>query len=106
MDSVFDDGSKTWASVTNKLYAQTSPCLILQDVVNPGKVSNAMDGNAMRPTEVLVEVIWGVPLHGVTVVDVVGEMILGKTQHKDTVEFLVRTDGCCLLYTSPSPRDA
>ena len=28
-----------------------------------------------------------------TVVDVVGEMILGKTQHKDTVEFLVRTDG-------------
>ena len=40
-----------------------------------------------------VEVIWGVPLHGVTVVDVVGEMILGKTQHKDTVEFLVRTDG-------------
>ena len=37
--------------------------------------------------------IWGVPLHGVTVVDVVGEMILGKTQHKDTVEFLVRTDG-------------
>ena len=66
MDSVFDDGSKTWASVTNKLYAQTSPCLILQDVVNPGKVSNAMDGNDMRPTEVLVEVIWGVPLHGVT----------------------------------------
>ena len=93
MDSVFDDGSKTWASVTNKLYAQTSPCLILQDVVNPGKVSAASDGNDMRPTEVLVEVIWGVPLHGVTVVDVVGEMILGKTQHKDTVEFLVRTDG-------------
>ena len=35
MDSVFDDGSKTWASVTNKLYAQTAPCLILQDVVIP-----------------------------------------------------------------------
>jgi len=93
MQSVFDDGSKTWASVTNKLYAKTEPCLILQDVVNPGKVSNALDGNAMRPTEVLVEVVWGVPLHGVTVTDVVGEMILGKQQHKDTVEFLIRTDG-------------
>ena len=45
MDSVFDDGSKTWATVTNKLYAQTAPCLILQDVVNPGKVSSASDGN-------------------------------------------------------------
>ena len=62
MDSVFDDGSKTWATVTNKLYAQTASCLILQDVVNPGKVSSASDGNDMRPTEVLVEVIWGVPL--------------------------------------------
>ena len=45
MDSVFDDGSKTWATVTNKLYAQTAPCLILQDVVNPGKVSAASDGS-------------------------------------------------------------
>ena len=79
MDSVFDDGSKTWASVTNKLYAQTAPCLILQDVVNPGKVSNAMDGNAMRPTEVLVEVIWGVPLHGVTPS---GDEISGAPRHR------------------------
>ena len=83
MDSVFDDGSKTWASVTNKLYAQTSPCLILQDVVNPGKVSAASDGNDMRPTEVLVEVIWGVPLHGVTLS---GDQISGAPRHRrDTV---------------------
>jgi hypothetical protein len=82
MDSVFDDGSKTWASVTNKLYAQTAPCLILQDVVNPGKVSNAMDGNAMRPTEVLVEVIWGVPLHGVTLS---GDEISGAPRHRRDV---------------------
>ena len=40
------------------------------------------------PTELVVDIHTGV-----TVVDVVGEMILGKTQHKDTVEFLVRTDG-------------
>ena len=78
MDSVFDDGSKTWASVTNKLYAQTAPCLILQDVVNPGKVSSASDGNDMRPTEVLVEVIWGVPLHGVTPS---GDEISGAPRH-------------------------
>ena len=79
MDSVFDDGSKTWASVTNKLYAQTAPCLILQDVVNPGKVSSASDGNDMRPTEVLVEVIWGVPLHGVTPS---GDEISGAPRHR------------------------
>jgi hypothetical protein len=53
--------------------------LILQDVVNPGKVSNAMDGNAMRPTEVLVEVIWGVPLHGVTLS---GDQISGASRHR------------------------
>ena len=82
MDSVFDDGSKTWATVTNKLYAQTAPCLILQDVVNPGKVSSASDGNAMRPTEVLVEVIWGVPLHGVTPS---GDEISGAPRHRRDV---------------------
>jgi hypothetical protein len=82
MDSVFDDGSKTWATVTNKLYAQTSPCLILQDVVNPGKVSAASDGNDMRPTEVLVEVIWGVPLHGVTPS---GDEVSGAPRHRRDV---------------------
>ena len=47
----------------------------------------------MRPMEILVEVIWGVPTHGALLIDVVGEMILGKPQHRDTLEFLIRTDG-------------
>ena len=33
-----------------------------------------------------------------------GEMILGKTQHKDTVEFLVRTDGWACYKWPKEPR--
>ncbi|KAH8076438.1 hypothetical protein JL721_439 [Aureococcus anophagefferens] len=94
----FDDGSAMWAKSTNKLYAVTDPCLIVQDVVNPTAFVGARaDGNALRPVELLVEVVWGVPMHAVAIVSIRGEMILGKArrkaQHQDTVEFLVRRDG-------------
>ncbi|KAK7248846.1 hypothetical protein SO694_00042152 [Aureococcus anophagefferens] len=94
----FDDGSAMWAKSTNKLYAVTDPCLIVQDVVNPKAFVGARaDGNALRPVELLVEVVWGVPMHAVAIVSIRGEMILGKAQrkaqHQDTVEFLVRRDG-------------
>ena len=39
-----------------------------------------------------------------TVVDVVGEMILGKTQHKDTVEFLSTDRRLGLLQVAEEPR--
>lgn len=93
MATKFDDGSAMWAKSTNKLYDRTEACLIVQDVANPGDFAEAADGNAMRPTELLVEVIWGVPMHAVAVIDIRGEMLLGKPQHQDTVEFLVRADG-------------
>ena len=87
------DGSPMWAHATNPLYAQTEACLIVQDVVNPEAFVAGVAENDMRPTEVMVELLWGVPMHGVLVIDVTGAMILGEAQHVDTIEYILRTDG-------------
>ncbi|KAJ1455651.1 hypothetical protein M885DRAFT_519333 [Pelagophyceae sp. CCMP2097] len=93
MKSKLLDGNSVWAHATNPLYAELEPCLILQDVANPAAFVSGAGGNDLRPLEMMVEVLWGVPHNGVLVTDVAGAMLLGEPQHVDTIEYLVRTDG-------------
>eukprot|EP00041_Stephanoeca_diplocostata_P029012 m.845875 g.845875 ORF g.845875 m.845875 type:complete len:661 (-) comp23477_c1_seq58:2272-4254(-) len=85
-----------WARVTNSLYAAIDRCVFVQDVVNPTKIKAS---KAERPWEMMVEVMWGEPAHGVLVMDVQGDLTIDCRKHGefcthvDTEEFIVLKNG-------------
>ena len=91
----------SWAVQTNPLYASIDPCLIVQDVVNPGDFRSG-ENRAARPMEMMVEVFWGRSVQGVLTADAEGELVLGKPQYKNTAEFVVLRDGWA-AYKWPHP---
>eukprot|EP00040_Diaphanoeca_grandis_P019091 m.100569 g.100569 ORF g.100569 m.100569 type:complete len:509 (-) comp27256_c1_seq1:33-1559(-) len=90
MHSKFVDNNPAWMDSTNKLYAAIDPCMFVQDVINPEGFG---EGKTERPLELMVEVLWGQPTHAVLTTTVRGELALGKTQYKNTEEYMVLNNG-------------